>query len=218
MEKVTIAIADDHKLFRRGIISILNEYPEVGDVLEFENGKELLEKLKVYVPQVILLDLNMPVMNGWEVMAEIRKMGVQVRIIVLSMYEEENFIVNAIKNGAGAFLSKNAEPEEIILAVQSVMQTGYYFNDSTNKALLKKMLAQDSINPLFPTSPIELTGREQQVLQLISNQLSNTEIAEKLFLGIRTVESVRQKLMEKFGAKNSVGLVLNAAKRGYIQL
>jgi DNA-binding NarL/FixJ family response regulator len=218
MKKIRLAIADDHKLFRKGIIAIFAKYKEIEVVAEAENGRELLDILKDISPDIILLDLNMPVLNGWEVLKELKPHETALNVIILSMYEDEMFIANLIKNGARGFLSKNADPEEIVLAMHSVLQTGYYFNDKTNRALLKKMLMQETIKPLFSSEPIELTEREDAVLRLICDEMNTAEIAEKLFIGYRTVESVRQKLMEKFGAKNSVGLVLSAAKRKFIQL
>lgn len=218
MKKIKVAIADDHKLFRKGLIAILNTYAEIDDVTEAENGQNLLDEIETKAPDVIFLDLNMPVLNGWDVLKKLQEKKSTSRVIILSMYEEERLIVNAIKNGAVGFLSKNAEPDEIMMAIHSVMESGYYFNDKTNKAMLKKMMAQNTINPIFPMAPVELTEREENVLHLISEEFSNVEIAEKLFLGVRTVEAVRHKLMEKFGAKNSVGLVVSAAKQGFIQL
>ena len=149
MKRIKIAIADDHKLFRKGIISMLSGHNEIQTIIEAENGKDLLDQLASNPPDVILLDLNMPVVTGWNVLSELKSKNSPVKTIILSMYEEESIILNAIKNGARGFLSKNANPEEIILAIQSVMQTGYYFNDQTNKAMLKKMLIQETINPVF---------------------------------------------------------------------
>jgi DNA-binding NarL/FixJ family response regulator len=218
MEKFKVAIADDHKLFRKGIIALLSDFSDISEIAEAENGQQLLELVRQEQPQVILLDLNMPIVNGWAVLTELKLRKSRAGVIILSMYEEESIIVNAIKAGARGFLSKNAEPEEIILAIQSVMQTGYYFNDRTDRAMLRKLVAHQTIEPIAPNNSIELTEDEDKVLQLISGEMNTTEIAEKLCMGTRSVERVRQRLLEKFGAKNPVGLVLNAAKRGFIQL
>jgi len=218
MDNIRIAIADDHNLFRKGIISILSELAETGTVIEAENGKDLLLKLEVEKVNIILLDLNMPLMNGWDVLEELQKKDGNYRIIILSMYEEENFIISAIEKGACGFLSKNAEADEIILAIQSVHQSGYYFNDRTTRAVMKKMVSKQEFNPVFPDGPIVLNDREEQVLQMISEELSSQEIADKLYMSLRLVQEVRAKLYQKFGAKNSVGLVLSAAKKGYIHL
>jgi DNA-binding NarL/FixJ family response regulator len=213
-----IAIADDHKLFRKGLISILTESNEISGILEAENGKELLDKLVSSPVDIILLDLNMPEMNGWDVLTELRKEKNSARVLILSMYEEESFIIQSIEKGACGFLSKNAEPDEILLAMQSVHQTGYYFNDKTTRAVMKKMVSKEDFNPEFPDAPIELSERETQVLKVICQELNSQEISEKLFMSLRLVQEIRTKLYHKFGAKNSVGLVLNAAKKGYVQL
>ena len=201
-----------------GIVSILKGHSDVELIIEAENGKDLLDKIKSNHPHVIFLDLNMPVMGGWDVLKKLKEGTTTARVIILSMYEDQNFIINAIKGGAGGFLSKNAEPEEIILAMESVLQSGYYFNEKISMAMLKKMMAQESINPVLPSAPIELTEREEQVLALLRDEMSCAEIAEKLYVGKRSIELVRLKLLEKFGAKNSVGIVLNAVKKGFIQI
>lgn len=218
MNKIKIAIADDHKLFRKGLISILGESEEIGKIIEAENGLDLLDKITGHQVDILLLDLNMPVLNGWDTLLELRKRKNAVRVIIVSMYEEESFIISSIEKGACGFLSKNAEPDEILLAIQSAHQTGYYFNDKTTRAVMKKMVSKEEFKPEFPDIPIELTDREEQVLKLICEELSSQEIAEKLYMSLRLVQEIRSKLFQKFGAKNSVGLVLHAAKKGYVQL
>jgi DNA-binding NarL/FixJ family response regulator len=216
--KFTVAIADDHKLFRKGIISMLASHPEIETVYEAENGKELMEQILRGQPDVVLLDLKMPVMTGWEVLAELKKKKIKLPVIVLSMYDEESVIMNAIREGAGGYLSKNAEPDEIFMALESALESGFYFNEATNRAMLRKMLKQEEIPTTAGSTSIDLTDREVEVLRLIAMEMSSSEIATKLFLSPRTVEAIRQKLFEKFGAKNVVGLIIMATKRGFLQV
>jgi DNA-binding NarL/FixJ family response regulator len=217
-KRIKVALADDHKLFRKGLIAILKTNPDIETVFEAENGKEAIAHIVEGRPDVLLLDLNMPVMSGWDVLAELKKRKINIPAIIITMYEEETVIVNAIKGGAVGYLSKNAEPEEIFMALESVLESGFYFNEATNKAMLRKMLQNSNINTPYAPAPIELDQRELEVLRLIADEMSTQEIAAKMYLSLRTVEVSRQRLFEKFGAKNVVGLVIMASRRGFIPL
>jgi len=211
MNKIKYAIADDHKIFRRGIISALADTPELKLVLEAENGKELLNALPKNKPDVILLDLKMPEMDGIETAQQIRKSDNEVKIIVISMYDDEKYVIHLMEIGANGYLLKNAEPEEIKTAIFTAYENGYYFNDFVNKALLKKITHRSQVKPLFNKN-IELTDRELEVLKLICQEHTATEIANLIFLSPRTVEGIRTKLLEKIGVKNTAGLVMYAVK------
>ena len=211
MNKIKYAIADDHKIFRRGIISALADTPELKLVLEAENGKELISALPKNKPDVILLDLKMPEMDGIETAQQIRKSDNDVKIIVISMYDDEKYVIHLMEIGANGYLLKNAEPEEIRTAIFTAYENGYYFNDFVNKALLKKITHRTQVKPVFNKN-IELTDREQEVLKLICQEHTATEIANLIFLSPRTVEGIRTKLLEKIGVKNTAGLVMYAVK------
>jgi len=211
MNKIKYAIADDHKIFRRGIISALADTPELKLVLEAENGKELINALPKNKPDVILLDLKMPEMDGIETAQQIRKSDNDVKIIVISMYDDEKYVIHLMEIGANGYLLKNAEPEEIKTAIFTAYENGYYFNDFVNKALLKKITHRTQVKPVFNKN-IELTDREQEVLKLICQEHTATEIANLIFLSPRTVEGIRTKLLEKIGVKNTAGLVMYAVK------
>jgi len=211
MNKIKYAIADDHKIFRRGIISALADTPELKLVLEAENGKELLDALPKNKPDVILLDLKIHEMDGIEAAQQIRKFDNEVKIVVLSMLDDEKYVIHLMEIGANGYLLKNAEPEEIKTAIFTVHENGYYFNDFVNKALLKKLTHRSQVKPVFNKN-IELTDREQEVLKLICQEHTATEIANLIFLSPRTVEGIRTKLLEKIGVKNTAGLVMYAVK------
>jgi len=216
MNKIKYAIADDHKIFRKGIIAALADTPELKLVLEAENGKTLLDGLLKNKPDVILLDLKMPEMDGIETVKELRKKDDEIKVIVISMYDEDKYVIHLMEIGANGYLLKNAEPEEIKTAIVTAYETGYYFNDFVNKALLKKIVHKTQIKPVF-NKDVELTSREIEVLKLICQELTANEIANLIFLSPRTVEGIRTKLLEKIGVKNTAGLVMYAVKNKIIE-
>lgn len=216
MSKIKYAIADDHKIFRKGIIAALSDTPELKLVLEAENGKELINGMNKAAPDVILLDLKMPEMDGMQAAAEIRKVNQDVRIIVISMYDEDKYVIHLMELGANGYLLKNAEPEEIKTAILTAYENGYYFNDFVNKILLKKLVHKAQIKPVFNKN-IELTARETEILKMICQELTALEISKQIFLSPRTVEGIRTKLLEKIGVKNTAGLVMYAVKNKIVE-
>jgi DNA-binding NarL/FixJ family response regulator len=216
MDKIKYAIADDHKNFRRGIIAALADTPELKLVLEAENGKELLNGLPKTKPDVILLDLKMPEMDGIETTTQIRKTNEDVKIIIISMYDDDKYVVHLMEIGANGYLLKNAEPEEIKTAIFTAFENGYYFSEFVNKALLKKIVHKSQIKPVF-NKDVELTSREIEVLKLICQEQTANEIANLIFLSPRTIEGIRTKLLEKIGVKNTAGLVMYAVKHRIVE-
>ena len=215
METIRIAIADDHKLFRKGVILSLRPYTQLEFVLEAENGQELLDNLGNSGAQVVLLDLRMPGMDGIETTKAISQKFPGIRVLILTMYEDERFVYHLMENGANGYLLKNAEPQEIRKAIQEVMSKGYYLNQFVNRILLKKSHAKTKVVPDLK-SEIVLSDREKEVLRSICMEYTATEIAEKMGISPRTVEAIKDRLMERFGTKNTAGLVFFAVKNDLI--
>ena len=213
---IKYAIADDHKLFRRGVISALEDTPSLKLVLEAENGKDLLANITKYKPDVVLLDLKMPEMDGIETTIELRKREIDVKIIIITMMDDEKYVIHLMEIGANGYLLKNAEPEEIKMAITTACENGYYFNDFVNKALLRKVLHKNHLKPVF-NKDIDLTSREIEVLKLICEEKTANEIGAQIFLSPRTVEGIRTKLLEKIGVKNTAGLVMYAVKNRIVE-
>jgi DNA-binding NarL/FixJ family response regulator len=215
---IKVAIADDHKIFRSGVINTLTPYANINVIFEAEDGEHLLEIMQGQVPDVILMDLKMPKMDGIQATIKVREKYPQVKVIILTMYEDDNFIVHLVENGANAYLLKNAEPEEIYEAICTTFDKGFYFNENVNLALLKKVLHKNKqqFKPTFKNE-VQLSDRELEVLKLICNEFTTQEISEQIFLSPRTVEGLRQKLLEKLNVKNTVGLVLYAFRNGLIE-
>lgn len=215
MNKIKIAIADDYKIFREGLKVGLSADDALQVMMEADNGEDLMKALESDTPDVILMDLKMPVMDGMEATKEVRKKYPSVKVLVVSMYDDDKFIIHLMENGANGYLLKNTEPDEIRRSIYAVYENGYYFNDLVNKALLKKLVLKNNLKPSFNQN-VELSERELEVLKLICEEKTAGEIAKEIFLSPRSVEGIRQRLIEKVGVRNSAGLVMFAVKNGIV--
>jgi len=215
MNKIKIAIADDYKIFRDGLKVGLSADDRLEVIMEADNGEDLMKALETFAPDVILMDLKMPIMDGMEATKEVRKKYPAMKVLIVTMYEDDKFIIHLMENGANGYLLKNAEPEEIKKSIFAVHENGYYFNDLVNKALLKKLVLKNNLKPSFNQN-VELTEREQQVLKLICEEKTAVEIGKEIFLSPRSVEGIRQRLIEKIGVRNTAGLVMFAIKNGVV--
>jgi DNA-binding NarL/FixJ family response regulator len=214
---VTIAIADDHILFRKGMIQLIQTFENMKVIVEAENGKTLLERLELLaygLPHVLLLDISMPEMNGIDAFLAIRKKYPGIKTIMLSMHKDESHIITMIKMGVNGYLVKNADPEEVKSAILKVMETEYYFNESTMLTMQKGLFKKK--HELTIDYASDLTDREREVLRLICKELTTAEIAGQLFLSRRTVDGHRNNLLLKTGARNTAGLVLFAVKANIV--
>ena len=215
MTKIKIAIADDYKIYRDGLKVGLAADKNLEVVLEADNGEDLLNGLEKAKPDVIIMDLKMPIMDGMEATKEVRKRFNAMKVLVVTMYEDDKFIIHLMENGANGYLLKNAESDEILKSIYAVHENGYYFNDLVNKALLKKLVLKGNFKPSFNQN-VEFTERELEVLKLICEEKTAAEIAKEIFLSPRSVEGIRQRLIEKVGVRNTAGLVMFAIKNGIV--
>lgn len=211
-----MAIADDHQLFRKGVILSLRQYTNIKFVFEADNGEDLIKKVgDTDLPDVILMDLKMPLKDGIETTKYMNKHFPQIRVIILTMYEDERFVGHLMDSGANGYLLKNTDPAEIKKAITDVMLKGFYLNNFVNKVLIKKNYAKQKFNPNL-NSEVVISDREKEVLTLVCMEYTAQEIALKMEISARTVEAIKDRLMERFGVKNSVGLVFYAMKNSLI--
>ena len=215
MEEIKVAIADDHKIFRKGVILSMRAYTNIKFVMEAENGEDLLNKIPESQPDVVLCDLKMPVKDGIDTTKMITKNFPGIRVIILTMYEDERFVGHLMDCGAAGYLLKSTEPSEIRKAIMDVVRTGFYLNPFVNKVLIKKNYSKQKFNPNL-TTEVVLSEREKEVLTLVCMEFTAAEIASKMDISSRTVEAIKDRLMERFGVKNSVGLVFFAMKNSLI--
>jgi DNA-binding NarL/FixJ family response regulator len=212
---IRVAIADDHKIFRKGVILSLRHYSNIKFVLEADNGEELLNGLDEAKPDVILMDLRMPVKDGIEATKFVSKHYPKIAVIVLTMHEDDRFVTHLMENGANGYLLKSTDPAEIKKAITDVVSKGYYLNNFVNRILLKrahnKTKSIPSLNNDFP-----VTDKEKDVLRYICMEFTSQEIGQKMETSPRTVESIKERLMERFGVKNTAGLVFFAVKNNLV--
>lgn len=214
-ERIKVAIADDHKIFRKGVILSMRPYTNINFVMEADNGDELIEKIPEFEPDIILCDLKMPIKDGIDATKVISRQFPNIKVIILTMYEDERFVGHLMECGAAGYLLKSTDPAEIKRAITDVMRTGYYLNPFVNKVLIKKNYSKQKFNHSL-ASEIVLSDREKEALTLVCMEFTATEIAAKMNISARTVEAIKNRLMERFGVKNSIGLVFYAMKNQLI--
>jgi DNA-binding NarL/FixJ family response regulator len=213
-EKIRLVIADDHEIFRDGFKLMLSKFTDIQLVGEAEDGEKLVELAKKSKPDVIITDIKMPIMDGIEATQKIIAQFPQIGIIGLSMFDEDDLIVDMLEAGARGFLIKNAGKFEITEAIRTVYDGDPYYCKTTSLKLSKR-IAKSRFNPFKKSDNTEeFSARELEIIYLICKELTNKEIADKLFLSIRTVEGYRLKIQEKMHVKNTVGLVIYAVKNG----
>ena len=211
-----IALLDDHPLFRQGLRYILQSLPYVDAVAEAAELPALLAICRERLPDVLLLDLQMPQMDGPEVAQLLLAEFPELKIIVLSMFSADKFITQMIKLGARSYLPKDANQEELIHAIEEVLTTGYHFTPRISRALVRGVQQPTRHHATKLPELVQFTPREEEVLRLICEGRKAAEIADQLFISRRTVEGHWQKLLEKTRAPNVAGLVVFAAKRGLL--
>lgn len=218
MRKIKLALVDDHNLFRRGMATILNQTHDFELVLEAANGQEFIDKIPRRMPDVVLLDLQMPVLDGTATVDYLREAYPLIKIVVLTMHDEDRMVLHLLEKGVSGYLLKDADPDEVELAIRKVMDDGVYLNEFVSRAMLRKMTNRvvAEKQPALYNSKIVLSDREIEVLKLICEGMSTAEISDKLFLSPRTVEGHRLRILEKTGTKNTAGMVAYAFKNNLV--
>lgn len=210
--KINIAFVDDEELFLEGLSILFTQEESVSVVCLDTDGERFLNTLSGLpenrIPEIALIDLKMEPLNGFDLIERLKKLNSSIKIIVLSSYYKMNIFGHMIKLGVSAFIPKNSNKEELMQAIHAVSNTGIYLTAKDHRMLMSYLNSQQK-TPSF-TSSEKLSKREIEVLKLICKEQTNQEIAEQLFISVRTVESHRQNILDKTGAKNTVGIVLYA--------
>jgi len=220
MNSIRISIVDDQQLFLQGLAALICGVDGFELLQVAETGAELLAQLEraTDLPDILLMDMKLPDMNGLQLNEALQKKYSSIKVIVVSMYDQQRFIYRMIEAGACGYLVKNCSKEELLTAITTTYKAGFYFNLATMQAMRNaakfKQQALHNVNNI----PIALTRREEEVLQLICKELTNAEIAAQLFLSLRTVDGHRNNLLSKTGCKNTAGLVIFAIRFGIYEL
>lgn len=211
MSTIRLVIADDHEIFRDGLALMLSKQQDIELIGQAGNGKQLISLVNELQPDVVMTDVKMPVMDGIEATRSLIAENPDLHLIALSMFDEENLIVDMLEAGAKGYLLKNADKQEILDAIHSVYQgKPYYCHHTTSK--LASLISKSKFNPYKKRDPLVFTDREKEIIRLICQQLTAQEIADKVFLSKRTVEGHRTRILEKMNVKNTAGVVIYALR------
>ena len=214
-KRIKIAVVDDQKLFRQGMISMLEEFDELKVIIEAENGQELLNELRKEEPDVILLDLEMPVMDGIVATDFVRTKYPGIKIVILTSHDDDAFITHLVEKGANGFLLKDSNIDTVVDAIYDAVETGFHFSERVSKAMVKGLVKHNRVIPNF-NNDAQLTKKEIEVIQLICKERTTREISELLNISYRTVEGHRESILQKTGARNLAGIVMFAVRNNLI--
>lgn len=220
MKPVRVILADDHSLVRAGIKSLIQNFSMIEVIGEAENGREAIKLIEEMVPDLVLLDIAMPELNGLEVVSRIAKELPEVKIIILSMHANEEYVVQALRAGANGYLLKDSAPTELEFAINAVIRGESYLSPAISKHVvdtyLRRITDQPKESEGEPDIFKQLTSRQREILQLIAEGNSTKDIANKLNVSIKTVETHRMQLMDRLGIHDIAGLVRYAIRMGII--
>jgi DNA-binding NarL/FixJ family response regulator len=217
-EKINIAIVDDHALFRKSLAVLIGLFPMYEVMLDAANGKDFIAQLKPKsLPNIVLMDINMPVMDGYAATAWLRDNYPEIKILALSTMDSETAIIKMIKCGAKGYILKDAEPEELKRAFEEVIYRGYFYNEQISHKVLKSVY--ELTNPQNKVGVFaRLSEREIEFLKYACTEMTYKEIADKLFVSVRTVEGYRDTLCQKLNLKTRVGLAMYAIKNSLVKI
>jgi DNA-binding NarL/FixJ family response regulator len=204
---IKFAIADDHKIFRDGIKMALSMRPHLKLLWEAQDGKDMMHKLALKKPDLLLLDIRMPELDGINALPMIRTENPDIKIVVLSMYDDQEMVSKMMEMGANAYLTKTTDPNEIYEAMLTCMNEDFYFNELVNQAVLLKLNHKKNVRQFYP-NPVKFNEKELQILKLLAEDKTTDEISQEIFLSPRTVETIRQNMKNKVGAKTIAGLIV----------
>lgn len=216
MSPIRVLLAEDHTIVRKGLRSLLDAEPGIEVVGEAEDGRQAIEKVEQLMPDVVLMDITMPVLNGLEATRQIKKLFSQIKVLILTVHSTEEYIFQILQAGASGYLIKQAAVEELISAIQAVYRGDTFLSPSMSRIILKESSRQTSTTT-EKDNLARLTDREREVLQLVAEGRSNREIAQLLHVTVKTVEAHRAHVMEKLDLHSAAELTRYAIRKGIIR-
>lgn len=218
MSKIRILLADDHAILRAGLVRLLGEEKDIEVVGEAENGREAVQKVQELHPDIVLMDIGMPVMNGMEATKQIKKRDADVKVLVLTMHDNEEYLFQVLQAGAAGYVLKKAADSDLVNAIHVVSRGDCFLYPSAAKMVVENYLDKLK-HGQEPTSSFDtLTDREREILKLVAEGHTNREIAETLFISVKTVETHKANIMEKLNLHKRAELVKYAIKKGLLQV
>ncbi len=218
MKKIRVVVADDHTIVRKGLCAILEGETEIEVVGEAEDGREAIKKVEQLQPDVVLLDITMPILNGLEATRQLRKRYPKLKILILTMHDNEEYVFETLRAGASGYLVKRSAPNELISAIKAVYREGSFLSPAVSKKVIDEYVRVGPKKVKEDEEYAKLTEREREILQLIAEGRANREIAELLNISIKTVESHRSHLMDKLNIRNIAELTQYAIRKGLISI
>ena len=214
----SVALVDDHVLLRNGLASLIRSFGDYTVILESDNGKKFIEELKPpFIPDIVLLDINMPEIDGYETSLWLKSNFPKIRVLALSMYDNENAVIRMLKNGACGYVLKDIDPRELKLALDSIWDKGFYYSDLITGKLIHTINNLDD-----PQQKIKnltsLNEKEIEFLKLVCSEMTYKEIAEAMFLSPRTIDGYRDNLFERLNVKTRIGLAMYAIRNGVVSI
>jgi two-component system response regulator NreC len=216
-KQIRVLIADDHDVYRDGLQLLLSKDPGIRVIGEAANGKLLLEQVAQLQPDIVVTDLRMPVMDGVGAIQEMARLHPNIKAIALSTFDSEHLIVEALEAGALGYIIKNAQKGEIIDAINTVFENHPYYCKSTSVRLVK-MISNSKFNPYKLREKELFSDKDKEIIRLICEEKSNKEIADAIFIGIRTVEGLRSRIMEKMKVRTPAGIAIYAIKNAIYRI
>ena len=216
--KASVAVVDDHVLLRNGLCNLIRDLDNYAVLFEASNGKEFISQLKPkFLPDIVLLDINMPVMDGFETALWLKRHHPDIKVLALSMYDNEVSIIRMMKNGAKGYILKDIDPGEFRQALDSLMKKGFYYSELITGKLIHAVNQLDE--PEYSLKNlVNLNEREIEFLKMACTEMTYKEIADRMYLSPRTIDGYRDNLFEKLNAKTRVGLVMYAIKNGIVSV
>ncbi|MFQ5996650.1 MAG: response regulator [Dehalococcoidales bacterium] len=216
MNKIKILLADDHAVLRAGLKTLFNAQPDIEVIAEAADGEETVRKSLKVAPDIVLMDITMPKLSGLEATREIKRQNPAIKVLVLTMHEDESYLYQTLRAGASGYVPKKAADTELLTAIRATYRGEYFIHSSMTAGLVAELCNREVFNPVASQEQDRLSHREREVLQLLAVGHTNQQIADKLYLSVKTVETYKARIKEKLGLQGRAELVRYAIQTGLL--